>query len=113
MNTGQHLAGTWTAQKLVAHLGALVIVGGPDLRKGTITSSEGGMLTGAYLGLGANREPGKLESDAQNYAAAEQNYDPAGPVETVFADVLKKDIAALEKDCPGSIPEARKLAGAS
>jgi hypothetical protein len=32
---------------------------------------------------------------------------------TVFALALKKNIAALEKDCPGSIPEANKLAGAS
>ena len=89
-----------------------MIVNSSDLKKGTITSSEDGMLTGASLGLSANRGPGKLESDAQNYAAAEQNYDPAGPVETVYAAALKRDIAALEKDCPGSIPEADRLAHA-
>jgi|GEM_PF-5990466 hypothetical protein len=111
VDTGQHLTGTWTAQKLIAQLGALEIVAGSNLNKGTITSSQDGMLTGAYLGLGTNRGSGKLESDAQDYAAAAQNYDPAGPVETVYADALKKDIAALEQDCPGSIPEAAKLAG--
>jgi hypothetical protein len=45
--------------------------------------------------------------------AAEQNYDPDGPVVTVFAQALKKDITALEKDCPGSLPAANKLAGTS
>lgn len=113
LDTGHKLKGTWTAQELIAHLGTLVIVDGYHITNGTITRSENGMLSGAYLGLEGSRAPSKLESDAQNYAQAEENYGAAGPVNTVYAHVLEKDIAALEKDCPRSISEAKKLADAS
>jgi hypothetical protein len=113
VDTGPRLSGTWTAEKVIAQLGALMITDGAAIKNGHLTSFADGILAGADHGLGGNREPGKLESDAQDYAAAEQNYDPDGPVVTVFAQALKKDIAALEKDCPGSIPQANKLAGAS
>jgi hypothetical protein len=78
---------------------------------GTITCAEDRLMFGARVDLGSNWTRGRLTKDALKHKTAEQNYDPSGPIRTAYAQALVRSIKALEHDCPGSVPEAEKLAG--
>ena len=108
---GTEHQGRSTVQEVIARLGAMVIVHSSGIVDGIITGAEDRLLFGASVDLGANWIRGRLTKDALKYKTAEQNYDPSGRVRTTYAQALMQSIQALEYDCPGSLPEAKKLAG--
>jgi hypothetical protein len=42
----------------------------------------------------------RLSADAEAFAVAELNYDPAGQVDASYAQRLDADILGLQRDCP-------------
>jgi hypothetical protein len=53
----------------------------------------------------------KLSDDAQAFAVAEENYNPDGPVDASYAQLLDRDIRALQRDCPDGVRLGRQWRG--
>jgi hypothetical protein len=92
--------GPLTASLAVASLTALPFAGPAGNPGGRPTSADASTLDTMAVEL-TGYSGSRLADDAQAFAAAEFNYNPAGPVDASYARPLGQAIRALQRDCPG------------
>jgi len=96
--------GPLTPGRAVQSLTAMLRDGGSArIPRGTPSSADTStldLMAVELIGYWGN----KLSSDAEDFAEAEFNYNPDGPVEAGYARGLDRDIGALQRDCPPGPP---------
>jgi hypothetical protein len=93
--------GPLTASLAVASLTALPFADGAAGNPGgSPTSADASTLDTMAVEL-IGYSGSALADDAQAFAAAEFNYNPADPVDASYARPLGQAIRALQRDCPG------------
>lgn len=97
--TGQQ-GGPLTPHLAIRSLAAMLRGGGEArIHRGRPDGADASTLDVMAVELMGHRG-NKLSADAQDFAQAELNYNPDGPVETAYARPLDDDIRALQRDCP-------------
>ena len=92
--------GPLTTNLAVAFLTQLGLTGGTrDIPSGRPTSADTSTLDTMAVEL-MGYSGSRLSDDAEAFAVAEMNYDPAGQVDTSYVPQLDTEILALQRDCP-------------
>jgi hypothetical protein len=98
-----------TAVQVIGLLEAMTLTDGvASITEGTPTSTDTMILGAGAVDL-MNYQGTQLASDAAQYSADEESYDPEGPVDASFASAVLADIQALAKDCPRSLKWADRV----
>ena len=92
--------GPLTTNLAVAFLTQLGLTGGArGIPSGRPTSADTSTLDTMAVEL-MGYSGSRLSDDAEAFAVAEMNYDPAGQVDTSYVPQLDTEILALQRDCP-------------
>ena len=98
--------GSLTEVQVISYLRAMLLADGiRNIPIGTPSSQDTTILSGAQLDL-ENYHGDNLADDSEQFAQDEQGYNPSGPIDTTYGNVLISDITTLGKDCPASLKMA-------